>query len=293
MKENIYEIGLGGYTIYQAPNMTRTQMMSYLITTPNNKLIVIDGGLRGDAAYLTEKIHEFGSVVSMWIITHMHYDHYNALVEILEHPNMNDITIEKLCYNFPPEEWVSKAEPRFIEKNKMLYDFLPKLLDITQILEENDKYDIDGVIVDILKVPNDYNDYDPSYKGGSTVNDTSIVFKLLFPNGKTALYLGDLGFRAGEKLAKRYKEKLKSDIVQMAHHGQNGAGEDVYKLIKPTLCMWTAPLWLYDNNMGHIDKDAINRFDSHHFKTVTVRRWMDKLGVTMHAIEGEGLSVIR
>lgn len=293
MKENIYEIGLGGYTIYQAPNMTRTQMMSYLITTPNNKLIVIDGGLRGDAEYLTKKIHEFGSVVSMWIITHMHYDHYSALVEILEQPNMNDIKIEKLCYNFPPEKWVNEAEPHFIEKNKCLFDFLPKLIDITQIFEENDKYNIDGVIVDILKVPNDYNDYDPLYKGGSTVNDTSIVFKLIFPNGRSALFLGDLGFRAGEKLANRYKEKLESDIVQMAHHGQNGAGEDVYNFIKPKLCMWTAPMWLYDNNMGHIDSDAVNKFDSHHFKTVIVRGWMEKLGVTKHAVEGEGLAIIK
>ena len=45
MKENLFKIGLGGYKILQAPNMTKTQMMSYLITTPNGKLIVIDGGL--------------------------------------------------------------------------------------------------------------------------------------------------------------------------------------------------------------------------------------------------------
>lgn len=272
----------------QAPNMTKVQMMSYLITTPNNKLIVIDGGMSGDAQYLTKKIHEFGSVVSMWIITHMHHDHYQALVEILKQPDMNGITIEKLCYNFPPSQWVYEAEPQFAEANKIFYDMLPQFESISHTVKEGDRFDIDGLIIDIMKDPSDYNDYDPAYKDGSTVNDTSIVFKLVFPNGKTALFLGDLGFRAGQKLAERFKEKLKSDIVQMAHHGQNGAGEDVYKLVRPKLCLWTAPMWLYENNMWHYDEKLENKFDSHHFKTVTVRQWMDKLGVTMHAVEGEG-----
>lgn len=292
MKENLFKIGLGGYKILQAPNMTKTQMMSYLITTPNGKLIVIDGGLRGDSGYLLEKIHEFGSVVSLWIITHMHYDHYNAFVDIVEKPDMNGITIEKLCYHFPPAEWVYNAEPRFNEENKIMYGLLPVFEDISHVLQENEQIEVDGLLIDILKVPTDYNDYDPGYEGGSTVNDTCVVFKLIFPNGKNALFLGDLGFRAGEKLAERFKERLRSDIVQMAHHGQNGAGEEVYKLVKPKLCMWTAPKWLYDNNMWHYDKRFKNEFDSHHFKTVKVRRWMDKLGVKMHAVEGEGPALI-
>ena len=71
----------------------------------------------------------------------------------------------------------------------------------------------------------------------------------------------------------------------MAHHGQNGAGENVYQRIRPTLCMWTAPLWLWNNDAGQ-------GFNTHFFKTVTVRTWMEKLGVTMHAVEGEGPALI-
>ncbi len=289
MEEKTFKIGLGGYKILQAPNMTKTQMMSYLVTTPNGELVVIVGGWREDSEYLAEKIHELGSVVSLWIITHMHHDHYLALVDILEKPDLKGITIKKLCYNFPPSDWVYNAEPQFTENNKIIYDLLPEFESITQILHEGDKIEVDGMIIDILKDPSDYNDYDPAYTGGSTVNDTSIVFKLIFPTGKTALFLGDLGFRAGQRLAERFGDELKSDIVQMAHHGQNGAGEDVYKLIKPDLCMWTAPMWLYENNMWHYDNEEFeNKFNSHHFKTVTVRGWMDKLGVKMHAVEGEG-----
>jgi glyoxylase-like metal-dependent hydrolase (beta-lactamase superfamily II) len=292
MNEQLFEIGLGGFTIIQAPNMTKTQMMSYLIITPNGKLVVIDGGLRGDSKYLTEKIHEYGSVVSYWIITHVHSDHYYALVDIAQNGDMRGITVEKLCYNFPPAEWIYEAEPQYPDDNRVFFDVLPRFDDIAMILNEGDKINVDGMVIDIMKVPDDYLDFDPGYTGGSTVNDTCVVFKVIFPNGKNALFLGDLGFRAGQKLADRFGDQLKSDIVQMAHHGQNGAGEDVYKLVKPEICMWTAPMWLYDNNLWYRDKRRKNKFNSHYFKTVEVRKWMEKLGVKHHAVEGMGAARI-
>ena len=291
--DKVIDVGLGGYTMLQAPNKTKRQMMSYVVTTPNGKLVVIDGGTRGDAGYLIDKIHEHGSKVDLWIITHVHSDHYDALVEITESGELEDITIGKLCYNFPPSEWIYESEPQYREDNEVFLNMLPMFQDITYILSEGEDIDIDGMVIRIMKVPDDYEDYDPSYSGGSTVNDSCVVFKLIFPNGKTALFLGDLGFRAGQKLADRFGNELRSDIVQMAHHGQNGAGEDVYKLVRPEVCLWTAPMWLYDNNMWYYDPSSHkNEFDSHYFKTVEVRRWMEKLGVTKHAVEGEGPALI-
>ena len=53
-----------------------------------------------------------------------------------------------------------------------------------------------------------------------------------FDTGKTSfLVLGDTGTQSSEKLIKTQKEKLKSDIVQVAHHGQAGATEELYKII--------------------------------------------------------------
>jgi hypothetical protein len=52
--------------------------------------------------------------------------------------------------------------------------------------------------------------------------------------------------------------------------------------------MWTAPRWLYDNNLWYRDKRRKNKFNSHYFKTVEVRGWMDKLDVRYHAVEGMG-----
>ena len=279
------EIGLGGYSILQAPNTTEVQMMSYVITTPQGKVIVIDGGVSGDAPYLREQILLRGGHVSLWLLTHCHYDHYSALLEIDAEPC--GITIEKVYYNFPPQEWVDDIDPDQKSNNDRIYEYIAKHPSICYIVREGDVLNCDGVKIEVLTDTMDYHKYTaPSPNNDSSVNDTSIVYRFTFPNGKTALFLGDLGLRAGNLLAERYGKSLKSDIVQMAHHGQNGADENLYQLILPEVCMWTAPIWLWNNDIG-------DGYDTFRFKTVIVRGWMEKLGVKFHAVEGEGPAIIK
>ena len=70
-------------------------------------------------------------------------------------------------------------------------------------------------------------------------------------------------------------ELIKADYVQMAHHGQNGVGREVYEAIMPSACFWCTPTWLWDN-MGE------NGYDTGRFKTVIVRGWMSELGCVKH-----------
>lgn len=272
-------LGLGGYSILQAPNMTHTQMMSYIIRTPNGKVIVIDGGRPGDAEYLREKIGEYGNHVDMWLITHCHDDHFCSIMEILK--DQKDMTIEKIYYNFPSREWLNKIEP--MDVNNEFIDIIESRPDLFFVVKQYDELEIDGINISVLNDPLALTKETDTR--GIGINDTSVVFRFTFPNKKTALFLGDLGLRAGDLLEEEYGDELKSDIVQMAHHGQDGAGENVYKRIRPEVCMWTAPMWLWNNDAG-------KGFNTHTFKTVTVRGWMEKLGVKHHAIEGEGPAII-
>ena len=67
-------------------------------------------------------------------------------------------------------------------------------------------------------------------------------------NHKKILFLGDTGTESSEKLIKGQGNNLKADIVQMAHHGQAGATEELYKIVKPEICLWPTPEWLWNNN---------------------------------------------
>ena len=277
-------VGLGGYSVMQAPNMTDTQMMSYIIRTPAGKVMVIDGGNPGDANYLRDTILSYGGHVDMWLITHCHDDHYSALISILDDPR--GVTVGGVYYNFPPYEWIVTAEPVYKIYTDKIFDCIANHSKLFHTLYEGSILTLDGLQVEVLNDPLDFQEFtEPSPNGGSSVNDTTLVFRIRFPNRKTALFLGDLGLRAGNLLAERYGKELKSDIVQMAHHGQNGADENVYQLIKPEVCLWTAPIWLYNNDRGR-------GYNTHHYKTVTVRGWMEKLGVEHHAVEGEGPAIV-
>ena len=67
----------------------------------------------------------------------------------------------------------------------------------------------------------------------------------------------------------------------MAHHGQNGVTKEVYDAIKPKLCFYNAPKWLYDNDMGE-------GYDTSKYQSVIVRGWMDEYGAkSIVAFEGD------
>jgi hypothetical protein len=88
------------------------------------------------------------------------------------------------------------------------------------------------------------------------------------------LFLGDLGVEGGQKLLKRYPTELKSDIVQMAHHGQGGVSKNVYQAIAPRICLWPTPKWLWNNQPEH------KPIHSGPWDTLSVRKWIESLRAT-------------
>lgn len=52
--------------------------------------------------------------------------------------------------------------------------------------------------------------------------------------------MGDMHYEAqGDVLRQTDASKLRCDIVQMAHHGQDGVDRSFYELIRPKVCLYT------------------------------------------------------
>ena len=112
------------------------------------------------------------------------------------------------------------------------------------------------------------------------VNNLSTVFQVTV-GGQKVLFLGDAAEAEGKLLVRLHDIgywNLKSDIVQMAHHGQNGIAKDVYERIAPTVCLWPTPAWVYDNTSS--------------LNTRYTRDWMNALGVKYHYIAKDGMKAI-
>ncbi len=79
--------------------------MSYVIRLTDGTFVVIDGGYQSDAPALYEQLksNTVGSgkpVISAWIITHLHNDHYGALKGITN-KYKDKVEVKAFYYNFP------------------------------------------------------------------------------------------------------------------------------------------------------------------------------------------------
>jgi len=263
--------------LWQLPEQTHSQMMSYVIHTSKGKIIAIDGGTRGDAPYLKAFIKRLGGEVEAWFITHPHSDHCDALTEILTNPD--GIGIKRLYASLPDVNWVRKYEPNGAGDIIALNDAMKKAGKCFNEMQPGELLEFDGVSIEVLAVKN------PEIHPNA-LNNSSAVLRLK-DSEKSVLFLGDLGPEGGEKLLKtRFKDQLQSEYVQMAHHGQNGVTEDFYRVVRPSCCLWPTPDWLWDNNSG-------GGKGSGPWKTLEVRAWMEALQVRMNMVTSvDGLSRI-
>jgi len=258
-------------TLWQLPGQTESQMNSYVIRTIGNELIVIDGGTKGDAAYLRKFIRELGNHVHAWFISHTHYDHVDALTAILNNPE--DMKIDKIYGSLPDDAWMKLHQNANADKTQLqLKVALEKSKHKLLNLSPGQKIKFIGVTFEVLSTLN------PELTTNA-VNNQSAVWRVDSGGGKSVLFLGDLGEEGGEKLlASSYRNRLKADYVQMSHHGQAGVSEEFYKLVDPDYCLWPTPEWLWDNKSGKGP-----------WKTIEVRSWMDKLNIKKHYVAKDGL----
>lgn len=271
---------LGGTKMIMPENQSAGQMLSVVIETKKGNLIVVDGGREADAEYLLSILKEKGGHVSAWLVTHPHDDHVGALNYILKRPD-NGLTIDHIYYSFGEMSWYQEHAPNDMG---MIYELMvntfPKLppdmlkSDITKGYE----IQVDEVKITVMNQAYICNT--------DIVNNSSVVYKAEM-NGKTAIFLGDLAAEGGDRLLADYSaDELKCDIVQVAHHGQNGVNEAVYQAMRPEICLWPTPSWLWDNDNG-------GGPGSGPWNTLETRQWMDKLGVRQHYSIKDGDQIIR
>ena len=270
-------------------------MMSFVLVTKKNNVIVIDGGRPADMPLLKEYVA--GRHISAWILTHAHNDHISGFVDEFEKNGGADFDIEKVYYNFPPyDALITRTDVPDkayfdAELNEMLPAFLkiePTLGTRSHVVRQGESFTVDECEIEFLF----------TYHEGlfsNLMNDASLVFTVKTPN-KKVLFLGDLGPEAGDVLMDESREKLKSDIVQMAHHGHMNVSMEIYAEVLPEACLWCAPDWLY--NEPEIptylaNREALRAIDRERMYGVGLtRKWMELLGVKTHYVTKDGTQEI-
>ena len=219
--------------------------------------------------------------VEAWFFTHMHNDHYYELAKLLRRYKESDnFKVNNIYFDFPDygTEWTSKAGSGDFEKAN--FDILVKGVDHyyetvgfsgivgadipedqwtapedsegyfyhlingavinEETVEKGLTLTVDGVDFHILLT------WEPE---ASTINNTSVIIKMEYASN-SVLFLGDCGEEEGRRLLKvRSAEEVKSDYIQMGHHGQGGPDQAFYDAIdaKESIRLWPTPEWVWNN----------------------------------------------
>lgn len=238
--------------------------MSYVLETGDGRLIVIDGGMKNDVeylySYLKQLCHGENPTVDLWIITHAHADHTFAFIYMAE-AHGHEMTVKKVMYRFPEEDFFQEIQPQVLPELAWMAREMPKFQGLQVISPTaGERYSFGDLTMEILYTCADL----PSYKNASIAqctNDTSLVFRFYY-QGQSILFLGDVQAAGNRVLIDRYGAKLKSDVVQLAHHGEWSSTEEFYRLVDPQIVLWPV-------NMRHVNRLSCslipaNRFIFHH-----------------------------
>ncbi|MBQ9116650.1 MAG: hypothetical protein IJY04_06465, partial [Clostridia bacterium] len=230
-KMSIAQIGIGGLG------------MSYVIQLKDYSFIVIDGGT--SASENVQKLYDYmvektpsgkKPTIACWVFTHADPDHIGAPQAFLT-KYMEEVELESVVSNFPDcsVQDTSQDDQKIGAAIFALENLIKRFYDATVYnVHTGQKLYFKGVEMEVLTTEEElYPVKAESY------NWTSLMARFTFDNGKTFTMLGDAAEKTSKQLAATYGSYLKSDILQLAHHGLIGGDKELYRYIDPEICFWS------------------------------------------------------
>ena len=226
--------------------------MGYIFRLEDGSFIVYDGGYKSDAKdflitisklNLNDQLH-----VRAWIITHDHSDHYAAFNEIAK-SFAKRLKIEYVMYSPTTSE-----ESTVINYYKeQIFADVAKFSGAKLIsVHAGMTFNILNVKLEILQTPGVL-----SVHGKITdFNDTSIISRIVSADG-SAIMLADACGRSADWLVRNIGDGLKSDIVQVAHHGVETGSIPLYDKIAAPMVFWPCDHVLFASQRGEKIKQHI------------------------------------
>ena len=201
---------------------------------PNGKFIIYDGGYTANDG-LYKKLKELAGkdeiIIAAWIISHPHHDHEEAFDAFVK-KHANDVRLENVMFNYTN---LVEPNPLYSANSDTIRNNIKTYLDgKTNIIKPHTGqiYSFGSSTVEILYT---VEDLIPNTSGD--INDSSLVVRITMSD-KSILLLGDALEKTAKSLTSTYGSYLKSDMVQLAHHGTNPGTKDLYTNINATVLFW-------------------------------------------------------
>ena len=190
----------------------------------DNSLVIIDGG--GVQQMSDSAAEEFLRLareatgvpegekmrISCWFITHRHGDHFQGFNRFITKYH-DQFEMERILYN------IIETDDNFTRVTSTVSRYYPDILYHKPHTGETIR--LADISMDVMYTQEDLMDPKTMKYKSSDFNDSCTVLKVNF-DGKTFMILGDIYGSAETTLLEYYSsDMLKSDVVQVSHHGWN------------------------------------------------------------------------
>ena len=254
MAQTSYDTGAAKtYTPYITSITQPDNALGLIMRLPDGRFIIADGGNKGDDRVYEalRKLVPSGKItIAAWFITHPHNDHYGGFTDfITNHSTDSSIVIERLMLNFADAKSFYAVEDgdSTVEWDvNFIYNTIEKYapdLTLTQV-HTGQIIDFGDATMEIL-----YTMEDLMPKELPNINDSSMAIRLKM-GGSSFMILGDTCYRSGPIMHDMWGEYLKSDMVQIAHHGQWPSVESIYHDIAAEVVIVPAKLSRYKSDIS-------------------------------------------
>ena len=260
-----------GYSKKVTPTITQLALgetgTSIVIQLEDGSFVLIDGGLGSSDNYakdsktlwdfLSSKVVGGEKPRITWVVTHIHTDHRQLFQQFM--PKYKDkIKLELVAWNMPDfNEIDAKYSPNWKEgETKPAKNYATPVATLNNIIKTNypgtpiytfhtgEKLYLPGCEIEFLTCHEDY------YLNNFVwINDTSSAFRITM-QGKTMMVFGDCTADVNNKImTAAFGNYIKSDIMQITHHGVGGGTLATFKAVDPDICLWSLNKNKFDSDV--------------------------------------------
>ncbi len=245
--------------------------LSYIVTLEDGSFIVFDGGnvaqggiehdilwntlvalhkeIYGAEPTTTNPVH-----IAAWVLTHVHGDHYNAFSQLgKKYGSTGLLKMDYMIANTPSADscylWTEETTKMSPDRINSLQNCFKGGFTYIKVMT-GQKFYLANVEIEVLTTWMDLNPITPA-----NGNNTNTVLRFTLSNKEssnkvTQVWTGDANRWQSRFLCATYGDYLKSDMVNIAHHGNAGCEVEFYDKVSPTAVWWPHNATAAQNYIG-------------------------------------------
>lgn len=215
----------------------------------DGRFVVVDGGGMANEtiSLIYDNLYELAVdkdniVIAAWMMTHAHGDHVGGFSMFTGSAKKDLVTVQNIVHHFCTNEQYKNcndsgraAETRALMKQYKNANIIKA--HAGQILK------IGGAEIEVLCTSGDLEPYTLQDH-----NTSSMVFRVTAQDN-SVLVLGDASYITCSYLVKAFGDYLKSDMVQLAHHGYAGGTIALYEKVDADVLLWPGGVGGFDGGL--------------------------------------------